>query len=197
MRAFRITRTPPLAAVIAVLGLPGAARAAPTAQEKVSVPRNSPDRRTGIGLTLGDPTGATLKHFFTFRHALQADLGWLPMHHGGGGLALDYLWHSRVLASGNGIDAIGYIGGGVGVGLWGRNNLGGYDGPHVGGDLADAPVHFAVMLRAPVLGMAWHWVDVPVDFAIEAAWSPFLIEVREARFGPAHGSFALKSRYYF
>ncbi|MBC8069610.1 MAG: hypothetical protein IAG13_14830 [Deltaproteobacteria bacterium] len=146
---------------------------------------------------MGDPMGLSLKHFFTTRHALQADFAWLPLHHGAGGISIDYLFHSRVIGSNPDVDAVGYIGGGLGVGLWGRNTVAGYDGPHVGGGLADAPVHVGLMLRAPVLGLAFHWVRVPLDTCLEGAWSPFVLEAAKARFGPAHVSIAIKLRYYF
>lgn len=171
--------------------------AAPTAQGRARLPPNSKDRRTGIGLSLGDPMGLTLKHFFTERHALQADLGWLPLHHGAGGLSLDYLFHSRVIGDNPDVDAVGYIGGGVGFGLWGRTTVGGYDGPHVGGAAADDPVHFGLMLRLPMLGLAFHWNTVPMDTCLEGGWTPFVVEAKDTRFGPAHVNVAIKARYYF
>ena len=171
--------------------------AAPTSEERARLPENTPDRNTGIGVTLGDPMGISLKHFFTLRHAIQADFAWLPLHHGSGGAHLDYLWHSKVLASSGEVDALGYIGGGVGFGLWGSTTIAGYDGPHFGGSATDDKVHFGLMVRLPVLGLAFHWTRVPLDTALEGAWSPFVLEVKEPRFGPAHVSVALKLRYYF
>ena len=171
--------------------------AAPTSEERASLPENTPDRNTGLGITLGDPMGISLKHFFTERHAIQAEFAWLPLHHGGGGAGLDYLWHSKVLASSGQVDALGYIGGGIGFGLWGRETIAGYDGPHFGGDASQDKVHFGLMARLPVLGLAFHWIDVPLDTALEGAWSPFVLEVKDPRFGPAHVSVSLKLRYYF
>jgi hypothetical protein len=182
------------ALLLAIASAP--AQAAPTTAGRVRLPANSPDRRTGIGGSLGDPMGLSLKHFFSTRHALQADFAWLPLHHGAGGISLDYLFHSRVIGSNPDVDAVGYIGGGLGFGLWGRHTVAGYDGPHVGRGLADKPVHFGLMLRAPVIGLAFHWVRVPLDTCLEGAWSPFVLEVANARFGPAHISIAIKLRYY-
>jgi hypothetical protein len=178
-------------------GAPATVAAAPTSEERASLPKNSPDRNTGIGVTLGDPMGISLKHFFTLRHSIQAEFAWMPLHHGSGGACLDYLWHSKVLASSGEVDALGYIGGGLGFGIWGQTTIAGYDGPHYGGDATDDKVHFALMARLPVLGLAFHWVDVPLDTALEGAWSPFVLEVKDPRFGPAHVSVSLKLRYYF
>ena len=180
-----------------MVGSATSVHAAPTSEERARLPENTEDRNTGLGLTLGDPMGISLKHFFTERHAIQADFAWLPLHHGAGGAGIDYLWHSRVLGSNGDVDALGYIGGGLGFGLWGRTTIAGYDGPHVGGDAADQSVHFGLMVRLPVLGLAFHWTRVPLDTALEGAWSPFVLEVNEPRFGPAHVSISLKFRYYF
>ena len=49
---------------------------------------------------------------------------WLPLHHGAGGVSLDYLFHSRVIGDNPDVDAVGYIGGGIGFGLWGRTTVG-------------------------------------------------------------------------
>ncbi len=141
--------------------------------------------------------GLSLKHFFSTRHAIQADIAWLPLHHGAGGVSLEYLWHSRVVGDNPDVDAVLYIGGGIGAGLWGRSTLAGYDGPHYGGAFADRPVHFGLMLRVPTLGLAFHWIRVPLDTCLEGAWAPFIVEARDARFGPAHVGVALKARYYF
>jgi hypothetical protein len=55
------------------------------------------------------------------------------------------------------------------------------------------------MLRAPVLGLAFHWKPVPLDTVIEGAWSPFLVEATEdhAQVGLGHGDVSVKLRYYF
>jgi hypothetical protein len=184
-------------ALVGLVIAPAVASAAPTSEERASLPENSPDRNTGIGVTLGDPMGISLKHFFTLRHSIQAEFAWLPLHHGSGGACLDYLWHSKVLASSGEVDALGYIGGGLGFGIWGQTTIAGYDGPHYGGSATDDKVHFALMARLPVLGLTFHWVDVPLDTALEGAWSPFVLEVKDPRFGPAHVSVSLKLRYYF
>lgn len=185
-----------LAAVLVVCASP-LASAAPTAAGRARLPDNTPDRRTGLGASIGDPMGLSLKHFLATRHALQAELGWLPLHHGAGGISLDYLWHSRVLGSNPDVDAVGYIGGGVGLALWGRQTYAGYDGPLVGGPLSGARVHAGLMVRLPVLGLAFHWERVPLDTCLEGGWAPLAIEGPKASFGPAHITIALKFRYYF
>jgi hypothetical protein len=119
------------------------------------------------------------------------------LHHGAGGISLDYLWHSRKIGSSDIVDAMFYVGGGVGMGVWGRTTRFGYDGPHYGGSYADSRAHAGLMLRVPALGLAYHWLNVPMDTCLEGAWSPFVLEGPNARFGPAHVSVSLKLRYYF
>lgn len=182
--------------LVIVLGS-SVAHAAPTASGRARLPENTPDRRTGFGVAIGSPMALSLKHFFSVRHALQAELGWYPLHHGGGGITLDYLWHSRVLGSNPDVDAVGYIGGGLGMVVWGQNTIAGYDGPLVGGPLNGAKAHAGLMVRVPVLGLAFHWERVPLDTCLEGGWAPLVIEGPKASFGPAHIIVGLKVRYYF
>ncbi len=150
----------------------------------------------GLGLTMGDPLGASAKLFLHPQHALQFDLGWAPLHHGSGTFSFSYLWHPATWVSTSVMDLVGYLGLGVGFGLWSDRVL------HFAGHRNDGHSHtwFGFLLRVPALGLAFHWKKVPLDTAIEGAWSPFIVEGSDghgAFVGLAHGDFSVKVRYYF
>ena len=141
--------------------------------------------------------GLSMKLFLHPNHALQWHLAWLPLHHGDGGVNMDYLWHPGTFVSNSVMDFLGYVGVGLGVACWARHAYCGYhpgnyyyrdryrNGCYRGGGAA-------MVLRAPVLGLAFHWKAVPLDTAIEGAWSPYIVYP-----DLAHGDFSVKVRYYF
>lgn len=136
---------------------------------------------TGVGLSLGDPMGLSIKHFFHPSHALQFHLAWLPLHLGDGGVLVDYLWTPGVFVSNSTLDFMPYIGIGVGVG---------FDDNQAG------------LIVKPPLGLAFHWKDVPLDTVLEGTWSPYMIygpcsRDRDACFVAAAGDISIKVRYYF
>jgi hypothetical protein len=145
----------------------------------------------GVGVSLGDPMGASVKYFMSANHALQWHFAWLPLHHGAGGISMDYLFHPVTIASSAVVDLVPYFGGGFGFALWahGRHYRRYY--PEYEDD-----VHFGLMLRM-LGGLALHWKRVPLDTVLEAGWTPFLLETRPNRFGGAHGDVSFKIRYYF
>jgi hypothetical protein len=165
-------------------------------------------RRVGIGGGLGDPTGPSLKLFLAPKHALQFDFGWAPMHHGGGILTANYLFHFPTFVSNSVMDFGMYIGAGLGLAFWASHGYGrwgyhnnGYYGDR-GRDCYDPPGPdnyrcdyrhggAAMVVRAPV-GIFFHWMKVPLDTVIEGGWSPFVIYP-----DLAHGDFSVKVRYYF
>lgn len=155
----------------------------------------------GVGLSLGDPMGLSGKAFLAPNHALQADLGWAPMHHGDGRFGIDYLWHPGVFASGPVADFLPYVGLGVGIMFWGDrcsrayyyddNGNRRYRGNgHWSGRCSDGGA--AMFLRAPILGLGVHWKKAPIDTMVEGSWSPYLIYP-----DLSHGDFSFKVRYYF
>ncbi|MBK8241606.1 MAG: hypothetical protein IPK74_39360 [Deltaproteobacteria bacterium] len=87
-------------------------------------PRRRNPKRTGkggdvgLGASLGDPTGATLKVFLHPRHALESGAGFGPFHRGGGRIHATYLFHSRAWRDDEGFSLHGYVGVGLGVALW-------------------------------------------------------------------------------
>ncbi|RMG99735.1 MAG: hypothetical protein D6705_02120 [Deltaproteobacteria bacterium] len=190
-------RIPPLvyAATLsaAVFAVSSTAQAAPSPSEKLK----GKGGNFGIGLALGDPMGASAKLFLAPQHALQFELGWAPLHHGSGTLSMSYLWHPATWASSSVVDLIGYLGIGLGVGLWSDRYWHYHGHPHR--DYDHHHTWFGLMLRAPVLGLTLHWKKVPLDTALEGAWSPFLVEAyaHGASPGLAHGDVALRVRYYF
>ncbi|MCH9684203.1 MAG: hypothetical protein K0V04_22410 [Deltaproteobacteria bacterium] len=145
----------------------------------------------GLGLSLGDPLGLSMKYFMAANHALQGDLGFAPLHHGDGRFGLDYLWHPGTFVSNSDLDFLPYLGLGAGMAFWaGRYYYGHGDrrdrccGGRGGG--------VAMFIRAPILGLGFHWKKVPLDTMIEGAWSPYIV-LPDLR----HGDFSIKLRYYF
>ena len=179
-------------AAATALAVPTRALAAPSPSQKL----RGKGGNFGLGLTLGDPMGASAKWFLAPQHALQFDLGWAPLHHGSGTLSASYLWHPATWASSSVVDLIGYLGLGIGLGLWNDRYW------HAGHGEPDGGHHhtwFGLMLRVPVLGLTLHWKKVPLDTALEGAWSPFLVEAyaHGARPSLPHGDVSFKVRYYF
>lgn len=144
--------------------------------------------RFGLGLSLGDPMGASAKLFLHPNHAVQFDLGWAPMHHGIGTLGADYLWHPATFVSNSVLDFLPYLGFGVKLGFWARYCYGGGHGRYRGCGRGGA----AMLLRIPALGLAIHWKQAPLDTVLEGAWSPFIVLP-----DLPHGDVSFKIRYYF
>ena len=138
----------------------------------------------GIGLSLVDPLGLSAKLFLSPNHALQFHLAWMPFHHHGGGLTMDYLWHPATIASGREVALVPYIGIGFGFAVWDRDRRDTYD------------ARVGLMLRL-LGGLALHWKRVPIDTVLETGWTPFLIESNPADFAPEHWDLSIKIRYYF
>jgi len=148
----------------------------------------------GVGLSLGDPLGASMKYFMAPNHAIQGDFGWGTLHHGHGRLGFDYLWHPGTFVSDPAFDFLPYLGVGVGMAFWagryyyGRHGRDGrdryYDERRGGG--------VGLVLRAPILGIGFHWKKVPLDTMLEGSWSPYIIYP-----DLNHGDFSFKIRYYF
>ncbi len=141
----------------------------------------------GLGASLGDPMGASLKWFVRVQHALSFHLAWGLLHHGDGMISVDYHWHTRPIGYSEIVDAHFYIGGGLGLAFWAR------PGPS-GIQLHDRPTRAGagLMLRAPALGLAYHWREVPLDTALELAWSPYIVLP-----DLLHLDASIKVRYFF
>lgn len=181
-------------ALAAGLGISGVsiateAEAAPTPGNKI----RGRGGNFGLGLSLGDPMGLSMKYFMAANHALQGDLGWSPLHHGNGRLGFDYLFHPGTFVSNSDIDLVPYLGFGLGMMFWAggyyhgyyhdRNRYDYYYG-HGGG--------VAMFIRAPILGLGIHWKKAPLDTMFEGSWAPYIV-----RPDLAHGDFSFKIRYYF
>ena len=152
--------------------------------------------RFGLGLSLGDVMGPTMKLWLHPNHALQWDIGWMPLHHGSGGATFSYLWAPANFVSNSVMDFFGYLGVGVGLAIWIR----GYDHGHAHDhDYHDHDTWGGLIWRIPVLGLCFNWKKAPFDTAIEGAWSPMMPEFTSgyARVGLAHGDISVKGRYYF
>jgi len=141
----------------------------------------------GLGLSLGDVTGASVKYFVHPHHAFQGQVGWGLLHNGDGIVSLEYLWHSGVIGESEIVDVFGYVGLGVGVGFWANA---GVSSLQMHG--RDPGAGAAMMLRAPVLGLAFHWTEKPIDTALEVSWAPYVI-MPELLFIDA----SIKLRYFF
>lgn len=179
------------AALVAAMGLgtglvSTTAEAAPTPSEKI---RGS-GGNFGLGLSMGDPLGPSIKWFIVPKHALQSDLGWAPLHHGHGRIGLDYLFHPGSFGNNNTVDFVPYFGVGLGAMFWGsyyygrgRHGRYGYRYNRGGGGM---------FMRAPIVGFALHWKQVPIDTVTEFSWAPYIVFP-----DLAHGDFSIKVRYYF
>ncbi len=152
------------------------AQAAPSPGNRIS----GRGGNTGIGLSLGDPMGLSIKHFFHPSHALQFHLAWLPLHLSDGGVGVDYLWTPGVFVSNSTMDFMPYLGLGVAIG---------FDSNQAG------------LIVKPPLGLAFHWKEVPLDTVLEGTWSPYMIygpcAGSDACFVPGVGDISVKVRYYF
>lgn len=173
--------------------LPDTAQAAPSPSQKMK----SRGGNFGLGVTLGDPMGATAKVFLHPQHALQFDLGWAPLHHGAGDLTFTYLFHPATWASTSAFDFLGYLGIGIGFGLYSDHHGFGGHGYHSGH--GHGHTWFGFLARLPALGLAFHWKKVPMDTVLEGGWSPFLVAGANGRAWTdlAHGDVSIKARYYF
>ena len=153
------------------------AQAAPSPGNRIS----GRGGNTGVGLSIGDPMGLSIKHFFHPAHALQFHLAWLPLHLYDGGIGVDYLWTPGVFVSNSTLDFMPYLGLGVALG---------FDNDQAG------------LIVKPPVGLAIHWKEVPIDTVLEGTWSPYLIYGpcgggRSACFVGAAGDISIKARYYF
>jgi hypothetical protein len=162
----------------AYLGDASDAQAAPSPGHRIS----GRGGNTGVGLSLGDPMGLSVKHFFHPAHALQFHLAWLPLHNADGGVGVDYLWTPGVFVSNRTLDFMPYLGLGVALG---------FDDDQAG-----------LIIKPPLLGLAVHWKEVPFDTVLEGGWSPYIIygpcsRDRAACMDLAAGDISIKARYYF
>jgi hypothetical protein len=172
-----------LALGVAVTLLPAKAVAAPAPEGEFTTRA----RGWGVGLSVGDPLGASVKYFLHPNHALQGQVGYGLLHNGDGIVSFEYLWHSDPIGESPIVDVLGYVGLGIGLGFWATaspNALELYG--------RDSGAGAAMMVRAPVLGLAFHWVGKPIDTALELSWAPYLI-MPELRFIDA----SIKLRYFF
>ena len=140
----------------------------------------------GLGVSLGDPLGLSMKYFIRPAHAISAEFGWGILHNGDGIASVSYHWHSPVIGRSPIVDAHIYVGAGIGVGFWGRRRFG------LETDDRAAGAGAALMLRAPAVGLAYHWQTVPLDTSLELAWAPYIV-LPQLR----HLDAAIKVRYFF
>lgn len=139
----------------------------------------------GLGGVLGDPSGVTFKAFVHPRHALESAAGFGPFHRGAARLHVTYLFHSKPWSHEQEFSLHGYVGVGLGVAFWHKR----YFGFALPGEFRRA----AMFVRAPVLGLAFHLMELPMDVFIETAYSP--IVTPPASFWNV--DFGLGARYWF
>jgi hypothetical protein len=190
--ALRLGAPVAIAAAFA-LAAPQEAQAAPSPSNQIK----GKGGNTGVGMTLGSPTGFSLKHFWSAPHALQWNLGWGPLHWGSFRTDVSYLWHPATIASGSVVDLVPYLGAGLGFAIWGhgRGWYGHGRDTHSGG----GHTHLGIMFRLPAVGLALHWQGAPLDTVLEGAWTPTIGMGggHNAWFGPDHGDIFVGVRYYF
>jgi hypothetical protein len=147
-----------LALTIGALGGSADARPRPHGLAEGSK-RFEANKKFGLGLELGEPTGITGKLFLSPSGALDFGVGEIYHdYYGGDGLHgyVDYLWHPLVLTSAEAFELPLYVG--VGGRFWS------FDYACGGGVCANATV-FGV--RVPV-GIAFDFNNVPLDIFIQA-----------------------------
>jgi hypothetical protein len=141
----------------------------------------------GIGGSFGDPLGFSLKYFLHPQHAISGHVAYGLLHHGDGIVTVDYHWHTKPIGDSPIVEAMFYVGLGVGLGFWAR------PGPDaLQGHAREAARGAGLILRVPALGLAYHWTRVPIDTAIELAWSPYIV-MPDLR----HLDASVKVRYFF
>ena len=174
---------------VGVTLIPTHSDAAPTVHNELPTRRGG---NTGLGVSVGAPMGLSLKHFFAARHALQFHLAWMPMHvvhpkwnGGGGGILFDYLFHPGAFYRSQELDVVPYFGLGVGLGIDISTNKNGKKG------------HAGFIIKPPI-GIAIHFLNIPIDVALEGTWAPYIV------YGPNRpaanlrtGEVSAKVRYYF
>jgi hypothetical protein len=141
----------------------------------------------GIGASVGDPLGFSIKYFVRPQHALSGHVAYGLLHHGDGLVTVDYHWHTRPIGDSPIVQAMFYVGVGVGVAFWARPGPGALQGHERAAERGAG-----LILRAPALGLAYHWTRVPIDTAIELAWSPYIV-MPDLR----HLDASVKVRYFF
>lgn len=119
-------------------------------------------RKIGLGVALGQPSGATVKWFFARNHALQGTLGvgFLGGYHLR--LNAEYLFHIRLTSTAD-FDLPIYFGAGVSFFTWFHYVYPYYwfgDGQYI--------TYFGIGLRVPV-GVALHFHKVPMDVFAQVA----------------------------
>jgi hypothetical protein len=157
----------------------------------------------GIGASVGDPTGFSLKGFFVRHHALQLEVGWGPLHRLRGVTHLTYLGHIP-FAKRKRAEVGLALGVGIGLGFWGFQGPGYEYGdappdercdadptPEAPDDCYNAHPSMAVLARVAA-GFYVHWQRRPFDTVLEGAWSPFV-----APLDLPLGDVSLKVRWYF
>lgn len=178
----------------------------------------NPNVRFGLGGSLGDPLGGSMKLFVHPQHALQFEIGWAPMHHGDGITHFNYLYHIKPFVRHDVLDFGMYIGGGIGVAFWATRYYyrDCYDPPGPDDWTCDGYYDYAyrghygydrypyyrrrggagMIIRPPVMGLYVHFQDIPIDVVMEGAWSPYVV-IAGGGWDPWHGDVSFKCRYYF
>ena len=118
------------------------------------------DHRIGVGMMMGEPTGANAKYFFNQFHAIDACIGWSFSGNNNLHLHSDYLWHNYDLLRGLGEDRVPLY-----YGIGGRAKFGG---------------DTRLGVRGP-LGISYMLENIPVDVFAEVG--PLVDFTPKLRFG--------------
>jgi len=152
----------------------------------IQVPTGNIDTRPlkknfGFGISLGAPTGLTMKYHFTPSSALQMGIG--GAGHGFLSLHADYVLSLAKLVEAQNVGMLyGYAGGGLGVGFFGNSGLLGFRYSTIDNVYVDVHATF---------GLAWNFAKLPLDLFVEVA--PGLLVVPGIGFG-WHGT--IGGRFY-
>ena len=107
----------------------------------------SQEQRLGLGVMLGEPTGASVKYMLNEQNALNGGIGWSSVGNNNLHLHTDYLWHNYSLLGGLSDAPLP-----VYYGLGGRVKFGG---------------DTRLGVRAPI-GVSYMIEQLPVDVFVEA-----------------------------
>ena len=115
------------------------------------------NKKFGLGLALGEPTGITGKYWFNRKNTLQFAVGWGYYPHGGGAIFCDYLYNVFPLVRAKKVpfNLLLYMGLGGKIGVWDRHDR--YDPDHTG---------VSIGLRIP-FGVTMVFVRAPFEVFLE------------------------------
>lgn len=151
----------------------------------LAVTGQAQDRKFGLGLIIGEPTGISLKYYTSADRALDGAIAWRLWRGRAFHIHADHLWHNRSLINVSSGSFPLYYGVGVRLQLW--NDRYWYRGRYWDDDRSRADLG----IRFPV-GIAYEFANAPLDVFLELVPVLDLIPDTHVEFNGAIGL-----RYWF